>query len=102
MIGLPPLGGAVQDTVAEPLPAVATTPAGAPGTVGGAELAGLNSTVDISQMVCPPVLTVAFGVAPAPTTWSSASSSICAFGEMFDRWVKPAPAWSELPNPESA
>ena len=33
MIALPPLLGAVQLTVADPLPAVADTPVGAPGTV---------------------------------------------------------------------
>ena len=35
VIGLPPLAGAVQETVAEPLPAVAETPVGAPGTAAG-------------------------------------------------------------------
>jgi hypothetical protein len=34
VIGRPPLGGAAQVTVAEPSPAVAVTPVGAPGTVG--------------------------------------------------------------------
>ena len=34
MIGLLPLLGAVHDTVAEPLPAVAVTPVGAPGATG--------------------------------------------------------------------
>jgi hypothetical protein len=33
VIGLPPLDGAVQLTAADPLPAVAMTPAGAAGTV---------------------------------------------------------------------
>jgi hypothetical protein len=35
VIGLPPLAGAVQETVAEPLPAVAETPVGTPGTAAG-------------------------------------------------------------------
>ncbi len=34
MITLPPLDGAVHDTLACPSPAVADTPVGAPGTVG--------------------------------------------------------------------
>ena len=34
VIGLPPLDGAVQDTVACPSPAVALTPVGAKGAVG--------------------------------------------------------------------
>ena len=36
MIGEPPSDGAVHDTDAEPLPAEAVTPVGAPGAVGGA------------------------------------------------------------------
>ena len=47
---------------------------GAAGAVGGAWLPALNTTVAISQMVMAPVPTLAAGVAPAPTTWSSASS----------------------------
>ncbi len=35
VIGLPPLDGAEKETVAEALPAVATTLAGAPGAVAG-------------------------------------------------------------------
>src|ERR1700716_2641866 len=34
-MGLPPLPGALQDTVADPLPAVAVTPVGAAGATGG-------------------------------------------------------------------
>ena len=43
MIALPPLlDGAVQDTVADPLPAVAVTPVGAPGTVGAVGVTALD------------------------------------------------------------
>ena len=42
-MGLPPLPGAVQDTVAEPLPAVAVTPVGAPGAVGAAGVTAFDA-----------------------------------------------------------
>ena len=44
MIALPPLLGAVQLTVADPLPAVADTPIGCPGTVGRAGVTALEGT----------------------------------------------------------
>ena len=40
VIGEPPLAGAVQDTDAEALPAVALTPVGVPGTVGAVGVTG--------------------------------------------------------------
>ena len=39
MIGEPPLPGAVQTTAADPLPGVASTSVGAPGTVEGTRVA---------------------------------------------------------------
>ena len=43
MIALPPLlDGAVQFTVADPLPAVAVTPVGAPGAVGALGVTALD------------------------------------------------------------
>ena len=42
VIGLPPLAGAVQVTLADLSPAVAETPVGAPGAVGGAWLPGFE------------------------------------------------------------
>ena len=43
MIALPPLlDGAVQLTVADPLPAVAVTPVGAPGAVGALGVTALD------------------------------------------------------------
>ena len=43
MIGLPPLDGAVQDTVADALPAVADTPVGAAGAVGAVGVTELEA-----------------------------------------------------------
>jgi hypothetical protein len=42
VIVLPPLEGAVQITFADPLPAVAVTPAGAPGAVGTLGMTALD------------------------------------------------------------
>ena len=42
MIGLPPLAGAVQVTLADPLPAVAVTLVGAPGGVGAVGVTALD------------------------------------------------------------
>ncbi len=42
MIGLPPLDGAVQLTVADALPAVAVTPVGAAGAVGAVGVTALD------------------------------------------------------------
>jgi hypothetical protein len=44
VIALPPSFGAVQVTVAELLPAVADTPVGVPGTVGGLGVTVLEGT----------------------------------------------------------
>ena len=56
----------------------------------------------MSQVVLAPVPTVAAGVAPAPTTWSSATNSISGAGDTFTRPVNPGPPVSVSPNPESA
>jgi hypothetical protein len=42
VIALPPLPGAVQLTAADPLPAVADTPDGCPGTVGAVGVTALD------------------------------------------------------------
>ena len=42
-MALPPLPGAVQLTLAVPLPAVAVTPVGAPGAVGAAGVTALDA-----------------------------------------------------------
>src|SRR6516164_8073825 len=89
---LPPLSGAVQLTVAEPLPAVAVTPVGALGAVGGVAEAGLRSRVVIAQGVFLPVPTVAVAVAPLLSSCSSASISMVFAGETLDRSVQPVPA----------
>src|SRR5580704_6198808 len=101
VIGLPPLAGAVQDTMADLSPAVAVTLPGAAGAVGGAWLPPLNTTVAISQMVFAPVPALAAGVAPAPTTWSSARSSMSPVLEMLVLVVYPDPAVRLSPKPES-
>jgi hypothetical protein len=44
VIALPPLPGAVQLTTADPLPAVADTPDGTPGTVGATGVTALDGT----------------------------------------------------------
>jgi hypothetical protein len=43
VIALPPFDGAVQLTDADPSPAVAVTPVGAPGAVGAAGVTGLEA-----------------------------------------------------------
>src|SRR5450755_3050877 len=101
-MGLPPVPGAVQLTFADPLPAVADTPVGAPGAVGCEPAADFSTTVSMSQIVLAPVPAEAFGVALAATGWSSTSSSASALCETFTRLVNPAPAVSASPNPESA
>ena len=50
MIALPPLDGAVHETVAEALPAVAATPVGAPGAV---VVAGLTVSANFCDAVVP-------------------------------------------------
>jgi len=102
VMGDPPSPGAVQLTSAEPLPAVATTPVGASGAVAGPLVPPLNTTVPSSQTVLAPVPTVAAGVAPVATVWSSASRSMFPFGDMLVRAVHPDPPVSALPKPESA
>jgi hypothetical protein len=67
VIGLPPLTGACQVSVTQPLPAVAATPVGAPGTVTVPALLNRNTTSAISHSVFAPVATVALGVPPADT-----------------------------------
>jgi Mn2+/Fe2+ NRAMP family transporter len=99
---LPPLSGAVQLTVAEPLPAVAVTPVGAPGAVGGVAEAGFRSRAVIAQGVLGPVPTVAFAVAPLLSSCSSASVSTVLSGETLDRSVHPDPAVRVWLKPESA
>ena len=99
---LPPLSGAVQLTVAEPLPAVAVTLLGALGAVGGVAEAGLRSRAVSAQGVLAPVPTVAVAVAPLLSSWSSASTSTVLTGEMFDRCVHPVPAVRVSLKPESA
>ena len=61
----------------------------------------LNTTVDISQVVFAPVDALALGVAPWPTSWSSASSSMSEVFEILLGTVKPVPPPSVSPNPES-
>src|SRR5262249_32913245 len=100
-MALPPLDGAGQETMADLSPAVAATPAGGAGTVGGACAPALNTTVAISQVVLAPVPAVAAGCAPAATTWSSARISMSLALEMVVRAVYPAPAVRVSPNPES-
>jgi hypothetical protein len=56
--------GAVHDTVALALPAVAVTFVGAPGTVGAEPDPTLSTTVAINHVVLAPVPTLALGVAP--------------------------------------
>ncbi len=56
----------------------------------------------MSQVVLAPVWALAAGVAPSATVWSSASISMFPVGETLARWVKPDPAASVSPNPESA
>ena len=89
MIGLPPSLGAFHVTVALPSPAVADTPVGVPGAVGGA--AGpppWNTTVPISHTVLAPAPAVALGVAPDDaSTWSSVSRSMFDALETLLRWV---------------
>ena len=97
----PPFDGADHDTVADPFPATADTPDGAPGAVrvGAADLKTMAAA---SQGVLPPVPKVAFGMAPEATTWSSTRNSMSDVGDTFTRWVHPDPAVNESPNPESA
>jgi len=52
------------------------------GAVGGAWLPPLNTTAAISQTVLAPVPALAAGLAPAPTSLSSASSSMSPTPEM--------------------
>ena len=99
---LPPLSGAVQLTVAEPLPAVAATPLGALGAVGGVAEAGLRRSAVRAQGVLGPVPTVAVAVAPLLSNWSSESTSTVLTGEVFVRWVHPDPAVRVSLKPESA
>jgi hypothetical protein len=61
----------------------------------------LKTTVDISQIVFAPVLTLAFGVAPRAGICSSATSSMSGTLETVTRPVHPVPAVSVSPNPES-
>ena len=56
----------------------------------------------MSQVVLAPVPTVAAGVAPCPTAWSSTSSSMSGVGATFTRAVYPVPAVRVSPKPESA
>ena len=65
MTALPPLLGALHETVAVPSPGVAVTPVGAAGAVAELGFGPTNTTVAIAQVVLAPVLTLAFGVAPA-------------------------------------
>src|SRR5262249_14749051 len=101
-MGLPPLPGAVQVTVALPSPGTAATAVGAAGTVGGAVLPPLSTTVAISHVVDEPLATAAAGVAPPPTGRSSASVSMSLAGATRAGGVKPPAAVRESPNPESA
>jgi hypothetical protein len=78
VIGLPPLAGAVQLTFAALLPGLAPTLVGAAGAVW---LDEANTTVAMSQIVLAPVWTLAAGVAPAATGWSSASISMSLSGD---------------------
>ena len=61
-IGLPPLDGATHDTAAEPLPATATTPDGAPGTVGGLGVTAADAA----------------DAAPGPTAFAAATVNVYA------------------------
>src|SRR3954452_6003812 len=100
-MALPPLAGADQLTVAEALPAVAVTPLGAAGAVGGPAVPGLNTSVPSSQIVLAPAPTAALGLAPAATTWSSVSRSMLPLGQTLPRTVQPLPAVSGWLKPES-
>ncbi len=68
MIGLPPvLAGAVQVRPTWPLPAVATSPVGAPGAVGGGGVeASRNSPARTA--VLPPVLSAVIVTVPPAAT----------------------------------
>ena len=97
----PPLLGADQRTVADPFPATADTPDGAPGAVR-VDASRLEHDGGGEPGVLPPVPKVAFGMAPEATTWSSTRNSMSDVGDTFTRWVHPDPAVNESPNPESA
>jgi hypothetical protein len=100
-MALPPSLGADHVTEADALPAVATTLVGALGTVG-ADVLPLSRRVAISHTVLEPVFTVAFGVAPDPTTWSAESSSMSPVGATLTLVVQPLVADRASPKPESA
>ena len=81
MIGEPPLAGAVQDTDAEALPAVALTPVGAEGAVavavtvivrGGVTASGLTPFVAVSVNVAAPAVV---GVPACPDLEAAADQS---------------------------
>ena len=99
MIALPSLVGAVQVRLAESLPGLPPTSVGAPGALCVPEE---KTTVAISQIVFAPVPTLAAGVAPADTGWSSASISTSLVGDMFARTDQPLPPVRASPKPESA
>src|SRR5271165_4077622 len=101
-MGLPPSPGAAHRTVADALPPVAETFAGAAGGEGGAETPDLRTSVAIDQTVLAPVATPASGVAPWGTTWSSVIASMSVVGDMSTRGVKAGPAARVSLKPESA
>jgi hypothetical protein len=84
VIGLPPLSGGVQLTVADAFPAVAVTPVGAPGTVGAGMtvLDGADSgpvptefvAVTVKKYTCPfvrPVMVVLVTGGSMSTTFTT-------------------------------
>ena len=62
----------------------------------------LNTTVDMSQTVLAAVETVAFGVPPAATLWSSTSMSMSLAPAIRARMPHPDAAVGVVPKPESA
>src|SRR2546430_2671916 len=101
VIGLPPLAGAVQLTVAEPLPGTAFTPVGAAGAVGG------RATVDsrlcagaVTRMsAAPGAVGVRAGDWPAPAVTGAVQtlSSVPSDALPWDTSTKLSPAESLTP-----
>ena len=100
---LPPLSGAVQLTVADPLPAVAATLLGALGAVGGVAEAGLSSRVVMRPR------RLGTGADRGRRRGAVADQLVLAedldsrsTGETLDRSVHPVPAVRVSLKPESA
>ena len=86
VIGLPPSAGAVQLTVACPLPGEAVTPLGVLGGLGAAGAEVLKTRVAATHGVFAPVAVVGLGVVPAvDRTRSWARSSMSLVGETLVR-----------------